>query len=57
MEFICNCWKEFEKDIFVIYEMLRKGCEVVRVVVVDILLDVCKVMKINYFDDVELINE
>jgi tryptophanyl-tRNA synthetase len=37
--------------------MLRKGCEVARTAAADTLSDVRKAMKINYFDDAELINE
>ena len=55
LEPIRNRRKEFEKDIPAIYEMLRKGCEVARAA--DTLSDVRKAMKINYFDDAELINE
>ena len=54
---IRNRRKEFEKDIPAIYEMLRKGCEVARAAAADTLSDVRKAMKINYFDDAELINE
>mgnify|MGYP000661335552 CR=1 FL=1 len=49
--------KEFEKDIPAIYEMLRKGCETARATAAATLDDVRKAMKINYFDDVELIAE
>lgn len=49
--------KEFEKDIPTIYEMLRKGCEEARAVAADTLADVRRAMKINYFDDAELIAE
>ena len=49
--------KEFEKDIPAVYEMLRKGCEVARATAADTLSDVRKAMKINYFDDAELIAE
>jgi len=37
--------------------MLRKGCEVARAAAADTLSDVKKAMKINYFDDKELIEE
>ena len=57
LEPIRNRRKEFEKDIPAIYEMLRKGCEVARAAAADTLSDVRKAMKINYFDDAELINE
>ena len=49
--------KEFEKDIPAIYDMLRKGCEDARAVAADTLADVRRAMKINYFDDTELIAE
>lgn len=48
---------EFEKDIPAVYEMLRKGCEEARAVAADTLADVRRAMKINYFDDAELIAE
>ncbi len=47
--------KEFEKDIPGIYAMLRKGCEAARETAACTLDDVRKAMKINYFDDAELI--
>lgn len=49
--------KEFEKDIPAIYEMLKNGCDVARAAAADTLSDVKKAMKINYFDDKELIEE
>ena len=48
---------EFEKDIPGVYEMLRKGCEEARAVAAETLADVRRAMKINYFDDRELIAE
>ena len=48
---------EFEKDIPAVYEMLRKGCEEAREVAAKTLDDVRCAMKINYFDDAELIAE
>lgn len=48
---------EFQKDIPAVYEMLRKGCEEARAVAADTLSDVRRAMKINYFDDAELIAE
>ena len=47
--------KEFEKDIPAVYEMLRKGCEEARAVAAATLDDVRAAMKIDYFDDAELI--
>ncbi len=49
--------KSSEKDIPAIYDMLRKGCEAARATAAATLDDVRKAMKINYFDDVELIAE
>ena len=48
---------EFEKDIPAVYEMLKKGCEEARAVAAETLSDVRRAMKINYFDDAELIAE
>ena len=57
LEPIRNRRKEFSKDIPAVYEMLRKGCEVARATAAETLADVKKAMKINYFDDKELIKE
>ena len=57
LEPIRNRRKEFEKDIPAIYQMLQKGCEVARATATETLDDVKKAMKINYFDDKELIEE
>ena len=46
---------EFEKDIPSIYEMLKESCEVARNEAANTLADVKSAMRINYFDDVELI--
>ncbi|KAB4026298.1 tryptophan--tRNA ligase, partial [Bacteroides uniformis] len=40
-----------------IYDMLKKGCETARETAAATLDDVRKAMKINYFDDAELIAE
>ena len=48
---------EFEKDIPAVYEMLKQGCEVARETAAQTMDEVRKAMKINYFDDVELIAE
>lgn len=48
---------EFEQDIPAVYEMLKKGCEEARAVAAETLSDVRRAMKINYFDDAELIAE
>ena len=47
--------KEYEKDIPAVYEILRKGSEAAREVAAQTLHDVREAMKINYFDDAELI--
>ena len=57
LEPIRNRRKQFEKDIPAVYEMLQKGCEVARAAAADTLSDVRKAMKINYFDDDELVAE
>lgn len=49
--------KEFEKDIPAIYDMLKAGCDVARATAAATLDEVRKAMKINYFDDTELIAE
>ena len=48
---------EWQKDIPAIYEVLRKGSEAAREVAADTLADVRRAMKINYFEDAELIAE
>ncbi|MBQ8240182.1 MAG: tryptophan--tRNA ligase, partial [Bacteroides sp.] len=40
-----------------VYEMLRKGCEVARETASATLDEVRRAMKINYFDDADLIAE
>lgn len=55
LEPIRNRRKELEKDIPAIYDMLKKGCETAREAAASTLDDVRKAMKINYFDDAELI--
>ncbi len=49
--------KEYQKDIPYVYEMLRKGSEKAEAVAAKTLSDVKDAMKINYFDDKELIAE
>ena len=49
--------KEYEKDIPAVYEMLRKGSEAAREVAAKTMDEVRKAMKINYFDNISLINE
>lgn len=48
---------EFEKDIPEVYNILRKGTEQAREVAAQTLHDVREAMKINYFDDLDLIKE
>ncbi|MFV0546501.1 MAG: tryptophan--tRNA ligase [Bacteroides sp.] len=57
LEPIRNRRREFQKDIPAIYDMLKDGCEKARAAAADTLSDVKKSMKINYFDDAELIAE
>jgi len=57
LEPIRNRRKEFEKDIPAVYEMLRRGSEEARAVAADTLADVRRAMRIDYFDDAELIAE
>jgi len=47
--------KEFEKDIPAVYEILRKGCEHAREVAEATMVEVRHAMKIDYFNDKELI--
>ena len=55
LEPIRNRRKEFQKDIPYVYEVLKKGSEVAEQVAAQTLSDVKNAMKINYFDDKELI--
>lgn len=48
---------EFEKDIPAVYEMLKRGSEHARAVAEQTLQEVRSAMKINYFDDLDLIKE
>ena len=48
---------EFAQDIPAVYAMLRRGCEQAREVAAQTLSDVRRAMKINYFDDANLIKE
>ncbi|MDE6452173.1 MAG: tryptophan--tRNA ligase, partial [Odoribacter sp.] len=57
LEPIRNKRKEFEKDIPAIYKILQNGCSVARETAAQTLDEVRKAMKINYFDDLELIKE
>lgn len=47
--------KVFEQDIPGVYSMLKAGCEAAREVAAQTLADVRKAMRIDYFDDRELI--
>ena len=47
----------YEKDIPLVYEILKKGSETARAEAAATLADVRKAMKIDYFDDAELIAE
>ncbi len=49
--------KEFEKDIPYVFEVLKKGSEVAREEAANTLDDVKGAMKIDYFKDMELIQE
>ena len=49
--------KEWEKDIPAVFEILKKGSEAARAVASETLADVRRAMRINYFDDAELIAE
>ena len=46
---------EFEKDIPAVYEILKKGSDLAREAAAQTLSEVKRAMKINYFDDEELI--
>ena len=47
--------EELQKDIPYVYEVLKKGSEVARETAAQTLHEVRDAMKINYFDDMELI--
>lgn len=49
--------KEWEKDIPEVYRLLKEGSDAARAVAADTLADVRRAMKINYFEDAELIAE
>ena len=49
--------KQYEQNIPQVYEILRKGSEAARAEAAKTLADVRKAMKIDYFDDAELIAE
>lgn len=47
--------KEFQKDIPYVYQVLKEGSEIAQATAAQTLAEVKQAMKINYFDDVELI--
>lgn len=49
--------KEFEQDIPEVYNILKQGSIKAREVAANTLSDVRKAMKIDYFDDIDLINQ
>lgn len=49
--------KEYEADIPSVYQILKKGSQKAEAVAAKTLQDVKEAMKINYFDDMELIEE
>ena len=49
--------KEYEQDIEGVYEILQKGCKVALEEAAETLNMVRNAMKINYFDDKELIRQ
>ena len=55
LEPIRNRRKEFEKDIHGVYDMLKVGSDKAREVAAKTLSEVKEAMKINYFNDAELI--
>ena len=55
LEPIRNRRKELEKDIPAVYEILKKGSDEAREVAAQTLSEVKNAMRINYFDDAELI--
>jgi len=48
---------EYERDIPMVYDILKHGCETARKVAADTMDDVRRAMKINYFEDEALIAE
>lgn len=55
LEPIRACRKEYEKDIPAVYEILKNGSAVAQAEAAQTLHDVRAAMKINYFEDAELI--
>lgn len=56
LEPIRNRRKEYEKDIPAVYDILKKGCEHASEVAKETMAEVKAAMKINYFDDLDLIH-
>ena len=56
LEPIRNRRKEYQKNIPYVYEILKKGSEKAEAVAAQTLKEVKDSMKINYFDDIDLIN-
>lgn len=56
LEPIRNRRKEYQKDIPYVYEILKKGSEKAEKVAAETLKDVKRAMRINYFEDQELVN-
>ena len=52
---IAKIQEELEKDIPAVYEVLKKGSEVAREEAAQTLSEVKSAMRINYFEDMELI--
>ena len=48
---------EFEKDIPEVFNILKKGTDAAREVAAQTLDEVRRAMRINYFDDIELIQQ
>ena len=55
LEPIRNRRKEYQKDISYVYQMLKEGSEAAEKVAAQTLAEVKEAMKINYFDDENLI--
>jgi tryptophanyl-tRNA synthetase len=49
--------KEFEQDIPAVFQMLKEGSDKARAVAAETLADVRKAMRIDYFEDADLIAE
>ena len=57
LEPVRNRRKEYQKDIEYVYEVLKKGSEKAECVAQKTLMEVKDSMKINYFEDKELIRQ